>query len=154
MTIRNASHHDTKAIQRLLGQLGYPEMADSDVLLNITKHQQQGYAILVAEVDSRVAGFVSMHWFNLFHRKGNIGRVSALCVDDTLRSKGVGRTLLSAAEELLSSNGCVRIELTSNMRRTRAHQFYLRQGYQEESKRFVKEIAPRKAGTQDTDRDQ
>ena len=140
MTIRNASLHDVLSIRRLLGQLGYPDLTEQDVNLNIQAHQHEGYAILVAEIDQYVVAFVAIHWFDLFHWKEKLGRISTLCVDDAHRSKGVGRKLLGAAEKFLASKGCHKAELTSNVRRTRAHQFYHGLGYKEDSKRFVKDL--------------
>ncbi|MBL7863840.1 MAG: GNAT family N-acetyltransferase [Cyclobacteriaceae bacterium] len=138
MTIREASLEDRQAIRRLLGQLGYPELSESDVASNIISHQQKDYAMLVGEMDDKVIGFIALHWFDVAHWKAKIGRISAFCVDDSSRSQGVGQKMLEHAEGLLLSKGCAKIEVTSNARRTRAHQFYLRLGYVEDSRRFVK----------------
>jgi hypothetical protein len=45
---------------------------------------------------------------------------------------------LKAGEIILREHGAVKIEVTSNARRAQAHQFYLKAGYTEDSKRFVK----------------
>jgi N-acetylglutamate synthase-like GNAT family acetyltransferase len=138
MTIRDATNADSPAIQGLLEQLGHPELQLEDIHRNLEKHRDPDYRILVAEIDGHVVAFVALHCFHLLHWRERIGRVSSLCVEDGFRSKGVGRQLLHAGEEWLTGKGCARIEVTSNARRLRAHQFYLNLGYTEDSRRFVK----------------
>jgi hypothetical protein len=38
----------------------------------------------------------------------------------------------------LFDQGCIKIEVTSNNRRARAHDFYLKLGYVEDARRFMK----------------
>ena len=138
MTIRNALSTDAMAIKNLLAQLGYPDLTEQDAINNIKRHSSEGYRLLVAEEDKTILGFIALHWFDLLHWKEKIGRISAFCVDESARSKGVGKKLLKATEDLFAAQGCAKLEVTSNARRTRAHQFYLNLGYEEDSRRFVK----------------
>lgn len=137
-TIRQANSSDAEAVRQLLVQLGYPELTEKDVIEKIKFHRHEGYQLLVADIGGKVVGFISLHWFDLVHWREKLGRITSFCVDEGIRSQGVGRKLLEAGEKLLLSKGCVKIEVTSNARRTRAHQFYLGLGYAEDSKRFVK----------------
>lgn len=138
MIVRPAMLTDSPAIQGLLEQLGYPKLSLEDTRKNIQNHNNPGYRILIAAIDGHVVAFISLHTFHLMHWTGMIGRISAFCVEDGFRSKGVGRQLLHAGEQWLFDQGCVKIEVTSNARRVRAHQFYLNLGYTEDSRRFVK----------------
>jgi len=62
-------------------------------------------------------------------------------VDVPVRGRGVGRALVSAAEEVLAGEGCGLLEITSNVRRADAHAFYERLGYERTSFRFAKVVA-------------
>ena len=96
--------------------------------------------MLVAEHQNEVIAFVSMHGFEFLHAPGKIGRITAFCVEERYRSKGVGAMLLAAAEKYLTEQGCTKLEVTSNLARERTHQFYLQNGYLIDSKRFVKYV--------------
>ncbi len=138
MTLRQALSSDTKSIQSLLSQLGYPDFQEKDVDNKILLHKQEGYHMLVAEEGSKVAGFIALHWFDLAHWHGKLGRISAFCIDEEYRGRGIGQKMLQAAENMMLVKGCIKIEVTSNMKRTGAHAFYLKAGYVEDSRRFVK----------------
>lgn len=144
MIIRVATPEDCPAILRLLEQLGYPAITLADTRKNLERHLTPGYRVLVAEIDGHVVAFIALHVFHLLHWVEPFGRISSFCVEDGFRSKGVGRQLLHAAEEWLITQGCGKIEVTSNARRIRAHQFYLKLGYTEDSRRFVKYLKKKK----------
>lgn len=138
MLIREATTADASSVSQLLAQLGYPGIDENLAREKIKAHHTEDYHLLVAEINSQVAGFIALHWFELMHWEGKMGRITAFCVDERFRSRGIGKQLLMASEELLKTRGCVKFEVTSNARRTRTHEFYLKNGYIEDSRRFVK----------------
>ena len=138
MLIRQAEISDAVSISRLLSQLGYPGIDEKLAAEKIRAHTAVSYHLLVAEIDHKVVGFIALHWFELMHWEGKMGRMTAFCVDENFRSQGVGKQLLIASEEFFKSKGCVKFEVSSNARRTRTHGFYLNHGYTEDSRRFVK----------------
>lgn len=138
ITIRRANKKDALQICYLLAQLGYPDFSSKDAEERIRLHKQPGYLMLVGELKGKVVGFISLHWFELAHWKGRLGRITSFCVGESWRSNGIGTLLLRAAEEILVKHKCIKIEVTSNNRRTRAHQFYLTANYKEDSRRFTK----------------
>jgi ribosomal protein S18 acetylase RimI-like enzyme len=137
-TIRKAEPSDAKFILLLLEQLGYPDFDENDVKEKINRYDRTGYCMLVAEKEKGVIGFISLHWFDLVHWKGKLGRITAFCVDQNHRSQGIGKKMLQAAESILLGEGCIKLEVTSNLNRADAHAFYLKAGYIEDSRRFVK----------------
>ncbi|HNP75834.1 MAG: GNAT family N-acetyltransferase [Cyclobacteriaceae bacterium] len=138
LNIRLVEFRDAPAIQGLLAQLGYPDFTTAQAEERIQLHQASGYAMLVAVAQNQVVAFAALHWFQLAHWHGPMGRITAFCVDAGFRSQGVGQQLLGACEAFLFSKGCLKLEVTSNERREKAHQFYRKAGYTEDSRRFVK----------------
>jgi GNAT superfamily N-acetyltransferase len=51
---------------------------------------------------------------------------------------GIGKHLVTEAEEFAWENGCARIEITSGEHRADAHAFYEAIGYRQDSRRFIK----------------
>ena len=137
MTIREAESKDALALSSLLGQLGYPTSKSSS-LKKISAYSQPGYKMLMAESDQKVIGFIALHWYVSPHLPGPIGRITAFCMDETVRGQGKGTILLDAAERFFKKLDCFKIEVTSNLKRTRTHQYYANLGYEQISKHFVK----------------
>jgi len=138
MNIRKAEVKDAEVIVRLLEQLGYPTenglvvrrlslLADNDEHLDV-----------VAETGDKVLGFMSLHFIPQIAFDAEYAVISYLIVEDKARKQGVGKILEEYAVEISIGRKCRRILLHSNARRTDAHRFYLRQGYQEYAKAFVK----------------
>jgi GNAT superfamily N-acetyltransferase len=140
--IREAQTPDAFAVQDLLGQLGYPGLAEAAVTQKIIDYKQPGYTLLVSEDEHKVTGFIALHVFDIFHSVGKIGRITAFCVDESVRGKGIGIQLMDAAEAWFVSQGCTKLEVTSNIRRTATHAYYQNRGWTEDSRRFVKYLSP------------
>lgn len=139
MKIREAVAADATTIAGLLEQLGHPLSTD-EVLKKIELFSSDGFRLLVCEIDRGVAGFISLHWFDKFHSIGKTGRITALCVDEKFRGIGIGRSLVIAGENLLTTKGCREIEVTTNMRRQLTPDFYRKNGYTEQSRHFIKSL--------------
>jgi GNAT superfamily N-acetyltransferase len=125
---------------KLLGQLGYASTAESVVARLARMESEAGHHVLVAEVEGTVVGLASVFIRHLLNSDAPLARVSSMVVDDAHRSRGVGHHLIQAAEAFARAQGCDRIEVTSAERRTRAHAFYRRLGYEDRPHRFVKQL--------------
>lgn len=140
MNIRTAKWEDTQAICNLLKQMGYPQpLALIQEKFEIL-HSDPKSQILIAEEEDKVCGFLSLYFIPQIALKGDFAKVCYLCVDENIRSKGVGHLLLQQAEQLARQLGCDRMELHSGEQRTLAHQFYLREGYVDAPKYFRKKL--------------
>ncbi len=141
MMIRKATLLDAPVIGRLLGQLGYP-VSDDLIRRKLARLvDDRDEDLLVAEGDDgKVAGFLSMRCIPQVAMEKGFARISYLCVDEPARGKGIGKALEREACRLASVRGCDRIELHCHSRRTDAHGFYARRGYEESPRYFVKEV--------------
>lgn len=139
MTIRQASQKDANVINQLLTQLGYP-CSQEFALAQLQFFESEGHHVLVCETGGIVVGFSALHWFSMFHSRGYVGRITAMCVSEDVRDQGIGGLLLIESENFLQRKGCVSVEVTSNLARLMTHRFYLKHGYAEDSRRFIKKI--------------
>nr|WP_166178195.1 GNAT family N-acetyltransferase [Altererythrobacter segetis] len=140
LVVRSARAADCRALERLIGQLGY-DAAEADITRRLAEMEQDGRLVLVAELDGEVVGCLSTSMMRVLHRPAPVGRISMMVVDTALRGRGIGAGLVRAAEEALVAAGCQLVEVTSNLARTDAHRFYERLGYERTSVRLAREPA-------------
>ncbi|HEU4566312.1 MAG TPA: GNAT family N-acetyltransferase [Gemmatimonadaceae bacterium] len=135
--IREAVAEDAPAIAALISELGYP--VTTEVLAaRLRAYHAAGEVALVATRGGEVLGLLTVHLTPVLHRPTPVGRLTMLVVTEAARGMGVGRALVAAAERHLAARGCALVEVTSNRRRTDAHAFYERLGYEVTSLRFWK----------------
>jgi len=124
----------------LLEQLGYSGtqtyLAERIKLLA----GDSGEELVVGDENGRVVAVLSLHFIPQLAVDGLFARISYLCVQEGVRSKGIGRQLEEYAEETARARGCDRIELHCHGRRIDAHRFYTRQGYEDSPKYFMKKL--------------
>ena len=142
MNIRIARQEDAARISSLLSQLGHP-MPESKLFDKIARLLSHPDHLLVVYAKHEVSAVMSVHFIPQLARDGDLAIVSYLVVDETSRSNGVGRALEEYCVAAAIERNCDRVEIHCNIRRTDAHRFYERQGYQEERKHFRKIITTR-----------
>jgi GNAT superfamily N-acetyltransferase len=89
---------------------------------------------------STILGFLSLHFIPQIALRGDFARISYFAVDDEARSHGIGRQLEETATRLAIESGCELMEVHCHTRRTRAHEFYARQGWTESPKYLIKKL--------------
>jgi GNAT superfamily N-acetyltransferase len=130
LKIRRAKISDAPRIAELSGQLGYPATAAQirQRLRGIRPAAQ--HAVFVAESASDgVVGWLHVSKEPLLEVEIR-AEVNGLVVAEGQRSLGAGARLLAAAEDWARKHGCKGMSVRSNVIRERAHQFYLRNGYE------------------------
>jgi GNAT superfamily N-acetyltransferase len=143
VAIRSAELTDAARIAELLTELGYP--ADADTVRDRLTYwlPDQASRVLVADLDGRVAGCISLHAIPYLEHTGRWLRIESLVVEVGSRRGGAGRALVGAAERVARQWGCLLIEVTSKRSRSDAHAFYRRLGFTDacdQAGRFTKEI--------------
>jgi len=138
--IREAQADDAPTLVRLIIDLGHP-IEEADVRRNLETLSGNGLLPLVATDGDQVIGMCGISAMVTVHRPAPVGRVSVMIVEEAYRGRGIGALLVAEAERRLAQRGCRIIEVTSNMKRERAHQFYEKLGYERTSYRFMKRLA-------------
>ncbi len=129
MNIRPPTAADHEQSAELTTQLGYPCTA-AQIGARLAGMQDAGrYAILVAELpEGRIAGWIGVHLLRVLELDV-CAEITGLIVDQEIRSRGIGKALVDAAEDWARKRGCSAIEVRSNVVRERAHRFYERHGF-------------------------
>ncbi len=87
-----------------------------------------------------LVGYIHLRLERQLHHASIVVEVLELIIEEKHRSKHFGKKLLDFAVYYSKSIGASHIELTSNLLRKRAHQFYIREGFNQTSLKFVRNI--------------
>ncbi|QIA26724.1 GNAT family N-acetyltransferase [Thermaerobacter sp. PB12/4term] len=136
VTVRPAEPRDFEAVTRLLEELGRPavppeaEAAAREVYL---RHlHRPDTASLVAELDGRVVGFMSLEFRDRLNQLRPQAWIPDLIVTESARGLGIGKALLQRGMELARERNCWSITLESGHHRKVAHQLYRAVGMRDE----------------------
>ena len=140
LIVRSAQSEDVEALANLMTDLGYPTSSEDMYRRFEAISADPSYTTLVAERGGKVLGMVGLHFERLYESDGNFARIMALVVGSEHRGRGVGRTLISAAEDWARRRGATDVMLTTHKRRTDAHRFYRSMGYEATGYRFYKPL--------------
>jgi GNAT superfamily N-acetyltransferase len=138
ISIRPAEPCDARRLAVLMSQLGYPTREDEMVARLRQILPCSDYLVAVAERKGRVVGVVAALMGLSIEMNGRYGRVTALSVADGHRGQGFGALLLAHAESWLRARAAAACIINCSIRRTDAHRFYEREGYQVTGFRFNK----------------
>lgn len=153
MKIRPAEATDRSAVLHLarrLAEVGTPshrqqqqvEAADRQSLTAAFTDPSSLTALLVAESDGRVDGFVHVKTVVDYYTQKQIGHVSDLVVAAHAEGRGVGRALLDAAQAWAVERGYFMIQLFVLPENAPARALYERTGYRPEWIKYVRELPP------------
>ena len=89
-----------------------------------------GGAVLVAEVDGQVVGVCQLILFRHLQARGRrCAEIESVHTHPDWRGHGIGGALIDTAVDQAQRAGCYRVQLTSNKARVDAHRFYGRHGF-------------------------
>jgi GNAT superfamily N-acetyltransferase len=93
--------------------------------------QQPDNSVYVAERDGAVVGTFQLTFIRQLSYGGClVAQIESVHVHSSQRGQGIGEQMMRFAIELARQRGALRVQLTSNVRRTRAHGFYQRLGFE------------------------
>jgi len=138
VSIRNACIEDLEEVVKLDLDLGYQVTPEGIRAVLIHHIENPDYYLLLAEEQNEVMGMVSFNIKYYLHREKPVLYIGSMVVKEKFRSLGIGRRLMEEVERTAGKRGCNSIQLNSNKRRIRAHQFYERLGFVEVSLKYEK----------------
>jgi ribosomal protein S18 acetylase RimI-like enzyme len=132
--IRDAKEKDVQAMSALLEQLFAIEQdfkVDRDKQFRGLQRllETPRTKILVAEIEGRVIGMVTMQILISTAEGGPVGLIEDLVVDETLRGQGIGEQLLNRMERWSQQQGLIRLQLLADRANTQALKFYRKRGW-------------------------
>ena len=146
ISVRNATDKDIPVILDLLYSLGRPKAKD-DVEIEVFEKQIKQYIsnsdkqILVAELDSKIVGMVSLMFISRLNRDKLELYIPELIVSKENTRKGFGNTLIEQCIKLAKEKKCHRIRLESGNQRIESHQFYKKLGFTQHALSFTLDIS-------------
>lgn len=138
--IRTARNEDVPRMAELATELGY--LSDEEEL-RLRLARVLGATLHAAWVAEREEGETTevlgwMHCFiDLRLESDARGEIGGLIVAEAWRGKGIGALFLVKAENWSRQRGVHDLRIRSNVVRERAHQLYLREGFQETKRQAV-----------------
>ncbi|HZZ37749.1 MAG TPA: GNAT family N-acetyltransferase [Acidobacteriaceae bacterium] len=134
--IRPLSPDDAPAAAELSAQLGYPA-SPADLRRRIEAlAATPDHIVLAAVLDGRLVGWLDAVIERHLQDPDTVN-IGGLVVHDSARGSGVGKRLCEAVEDWARSLSISTVRVRSQIKRTDAHRFYLRDGYRQVKTSFV-----------------
>jgi GNAT superfamily N-acetyltransferase len=129
-TVREIHENDLEQVTSLVAQLGYisteKEVRERfQIIQGLTGHK----IFVAVNSSNNTVGWIHVLKFPTLEMS-LATELGGLVVDSSVRGQGVGKLLMAAAEKWSLDAGFGRLQFTSQMKRTDAHVFYKKLGYQ------------------------
>lgn len=130
--IRKVIENDFESIYPLFEQLWPNKELDRDALRIVFNRgvNSDTDELLCLECSTRVIGFCAYAIVNNLWQAGYISYMYAMVVDEEYRGNGFGTMLINEAINDSRSKGLKRLELDSGFHREKAHEFYIKLGFE------------------------
>ncbi len=146
ITFRTATKDDLKTIVAMLADDDIGEDRET-ALPDEYSHafeamQSEHYnKYLLAERDGKIVGSLQLAFMpSLSHGAAKRAQIESLRVKSDMRGQNIGTALMKEAIRIARENGCKLIQLDSDKRRSRAHLFYRRLGFEQSHIGFKKAL--------------
>ncbi|MCB9831600.1 MAG: GNAT family N-acetyltransferase [Planctomycetes bacterium] len=141
LEIRTARESDLAAVLALYAQPGMNDalILDLEAARAIFRRMKSypSYEVYVARFEGRIVGTIALLVMdNLAHLGAPSAIVEDVCVDAGCRGQGIGKEMMEFAMTTAAEKGCYKLTLSSNLSRTRAHDFYLGLGFRQHGLSF------------------
>jgi GNAT superfamily N-acetyltransferase len=141
ISIRNVRPSDAEAVALLCTQLGYPTTAEVIPHRLAKLAADENARALIAVRNGAAVGLIAIHLRHTLNHDSPIGQITLMVVDENNRTRGVGRSLVHAAEQWAVERGMHRVSVTTQLTRAGAHAFYEKVGYAHTGRRYAKDFS-------------
>jgi len=131
-TIRKATENDFEKVYPLLEQLWPNKELDKaalKIVFNRGMHSNTD-ELFCLDYSDEVIGFCAYAIVNNLWQAGYISYMYAMVIDEKYRGKGFGTMLIKESLKDSKAKGLKRMELDSAFHREKAHEFYLKLGFE------------------------
>ena len=123
-TVRRAAEQDAHAVARLSAELGYPAPLETmRERIRAISASSADLLIVAADPTGEPVGWLQAHAAQLIESGFRV-EIVGLIVATAARRKGIGRSLVAAAERWAKSIRAPAIVVRSNIQRASSHAFY------------------------------
>ena len=151
MSVRRATPADHDAILALVPRVAQASTpphrgradalaADRSAVRASLASDADDVAVLVAEEEGRVVGFVHVQTASDYYLRMPVGHVSDLAVAADAEGRGIARALMAAAEDWARQRGYPLLDLNVEVHNDAARQLYEKLGYAAEWTKYVKRL--------------
>ncbi len=137
--IRKAKDSDLEFVKLLVEELEEQkfdfEIFKGIYLKNLLNDEVHYY---VAEVNNELVGFMSLFESTPLHHCHKLAEIQELIIREKHRGLSIGKEFIELATRLGQEKGWLQIELSSHMKRLKAHNFYMRNGFSRRHFKFAK----------------
>ena len=131
-TIRKATEKDFELVYPLFEQLWPNRELDKDALKTVFNRSVSSASdeLFCLDYGNELIGFCAYAIVNNLWQAGSISYMYAMVVDEKYRGKGFGTKLIEEAIRDSKNKGLKRLELDSGFHREKAHDFYMKLGFE------------------------
>ncbi|MFI2743615.1 GNAT family N-acetyltransferase [Zhouia sp. PK063] len=128
---------DILIVAPLIQKLSNHSVAASILKERLHEMTEQNYECIGIYDEGTLIGCCGI-WFMTRHYAGKSCEADHVYIDDTYRSKGIGKQLFEWLEAYVKTKGCEAIELNAYIHNEAGHRFYEREGFAKPGYHFLK----------------
>lgn len=116
----------------------FPKKAFTNIFQNNCDNPNVAYFLACRQ--NVIIGLVSVYINLLLHHCAAIAEIQELIVKEKLQNSGIGKALIERSMQWSRQQGAAQLEVTCNINRMHAQQFYRHLGFNHSHQKFVYEL--------------